>query len=183
MTTVIYLIGKPGTGKYTIAKEIAKAGYSICDNQHINNPIFSLLNYDGLTPIPEFAWDTIKHIRDGIFNFLSQETYNNYVLTNCLYEIDGDHKLFNQVQQLASNRKSTFIPVKLLISEEENIMRIQQLDRLLRYKSIDVQDVYPKYPLIQISHSNLFELDVTLLPASEAAKKILQHVRLYTQML
>ncbi|MCC8400282.1 MAG: hypothetical protein LN563_06965 [Rickettsia endosymbiont of Platyusa sonomae] len=51
-TIIIYLIGKPGTGKYTIAKEIARAGYSICDNQHINNPIFSLLNYDGLTPIP-----------------------------------------------------------------------------------------------------------------------------------
>lgn len=62
-------------------------------------------------------------------------------------------------------------------------MRIQQLDRLLRYKSIDVQDVYLKYPLIQISHPNLFELDVTLLPASEAAKEILQHVRLYTQIL
>ncbi|WP_341756738.1 MULTISPECIES: hypothetical protein [unclassified Candidatus Tisiphia] len=160
-TTIIYLIGKPGTGKYTIAKEIAKAGYSICDNQHINNPIFALLNYDGLTPIPEFAWDAIGLIREGIFNFLSQEISNNYVLTNCLYEVDGDRKLFNQVQQLAANRKSVFIPIKLLISAEENIKRIQHLDRLPRYKSIDVQDVYPEYPLIQISHPNLFELDVT----------------------
>ncbi|MCC8398503.1 MAG: hypothetical protein LN569_04340 [Rickettsia endosymbiont of Labidopullus appendiculatus] len=176
MTIIIYLIGKPGTGKYTIAQEIAKTGYSICDNQHINNPIFSLLNYDGLTPIPEFAWDAIGRIRDSIFNFLSQEIVNNYVFTNCLYEVEGDHELFNQVQQLAVNRRSVFIPVKLLISQEENIKRIQQLDRLLRYKSIDVQDVYPEYPLIQISHPNLFEFDVTNLSASEAARRILQHV-------
>ncbi|HJD57234.1 MAG TPA: hypothetical protein LFW13_00010 [Rickettsia endosymbiont of Sericostoma sp.] len=179
-TIIIYLIGKPGTGKYTIAKEIARAGYSICDNQHINNPIFSLLNYNGLTPIPEFAWDAIRLIRDGIFNFLSQEISNNYVLTNCLYEVDGDRKLFNQVQQLAINRSSVFIPVKLLISEEENIKRIQHLDRLLRYKSIGVQDVYPEYPLIQISHPNLFEFDVTNLSASEAARNILQHVKFYS---
>ena len=178
MTIIIYLIGTPGTGKYTIAKEIARAGYRICDNQHINNPIFSLLNYDGLTPIPAFAWYAIGLIRDGIFNFLSQEISNNYVLTNCLYEVDGDRKLFNQVQQLAINRKSVFLPVKLLISQEENIKRIQHLDRLVRYKSIDVQDVYPEYPLIQISHPNLFEFDVTNLSASEAEKKILQYSQL-----
>ena len=29
-TTIIYLIGKPGTSKYTITKEIAKYGYRIC---------------------------------------------------------------------------------------------------------------------------------------------------------
>ncbi|HJD60261.1 MAG TPA: hypothetical protein LFW20_06440 [Rickettsia endosymbiont of Omalisus fontisbellaquei] len=43
MTTIIYLIGKPGTGKYTIAKELSKSGYVICDNQLINKPIFALL--------------------------------------------------------------------------------------------------------------------------------------------
>jgi dephospho-CoA kinase len=32
-TTIIYLIGKPGTGKYTISQELAKSGYVICDNQ------------------------------------------------------------------------------------------------------------------------------------------------------
>ncbi|MEY4463771.1 MAG: hypothetical protein RLZZ81_742 [Pseudomonadota bacterium] len=47
MTTIIYLIGKPGTGKYTIAKELVESVYIICDNQLINNPIFALLGYDG----------------------------------------------------------------------------------------------------------------------------------------
>ncbi len=30
---IIYLIGKPGTGKYTIAKELEQFGFIICDNQ------------------------------------------------------------------------------------------------------------------------------------------------------
>ena len=40
MTNIIYLIGKSGSGKYTIAKELAKHGYIICDNQLINYPVF-----------------------------------------------------------------------------------------------------------------------------------------------
>ena len=46
MPNIIYLIGYAGTGKYTIAKELEKSGYVICDNQLINNPINALLNYD-----------------------------------------------------------------------------------------------------------------------------------------
>ena len=48
-TTIIYLTGKPGIGKYTIAKELAKShGFIVCDNQLINNLIFELLQYDVL---------------------------------------------------------------------------------------------------------------------------------------
>lgn len=94
MTTIIYLIGKPGTGKYTIAKELAKNGYIICDNQLINNPIFALLQYDGFKDIPEFAWEIIGKIRTNIFDFITREPSNNYVLTNVLGEIERDHKLF-----------------------------------------------------------------------------------------
>lgn len=52
---IIYITGKPGMGKYTIAQELKKIGYIVCDNQLINNPIFELLNYDGLTQIPAYA--------------------------------------------------------------------------------------------------------------------------------
>lgn len=54
-TTVIYLIGLSGTGKYTIAKELAKSGYRIADNQLMNNPIFELLSYDDFRSIPDKA--------------------------------------------------------------------------------------------------------------------------------
>ncbi len=176
MTNIVYLIGKSGSGKYTIAKELAKQGYIICDNQLINYPIFSLLNYDGFTPIPQFVWKIITQIRDGIFTFLSQETINNYVLTNVLGDVEQDYKIFKQVEQMALNRNSLFIPVKLSISIEENIKRIQNKERLLRYKSIDPEDVY-KQNLINISHPNLLELDVSNSLAIEAAKKILLHIK------
>ncbi|MES2215107.1 MAG: hypothetical protein V4485_03700 [Pseudomonadota bacterium] len=175
VTVILYLIGKPGTGKYSIAKELAKTGYTICDNQLINNPIFALLNYDGKSNlyIPEFAWEAIGEIRKKIFDFLVKKTEGSYILTNVLYEDEGDKELFHAVEDMALQRGSTFIPVKLLISEEENIKRIQNIDRSLRYKSIDIEDAKDKRSLLAISHPSLLELDVSELSAESAANRII----------
>ncbi len=174
-TGIIYLIGRAGTGKYTIAKELAKSGYVICDNQLINYPIFTLLNYDGMQRIPQFAWRAIAKVREGVFSFLRNEIDNSYVLTNVLYNTAGDRRLFTLIEELAKDRDGFFAPVKLLISEEENRKRIQNPERLLRQKSINVIDTVES-ELIDISHPNLLELDVTNLPSSDAAAKILAHV-------
>ena len=77
MTLIIYLIGRSGSGKYTIAKYFEKYGFKIVDNHLINNPIFSLLDLDSVTPIPDFAWETISRIRASIFDFMSKEYKHN----------------------------------------------------------------------------------------------------------
>lgn len=177
-TVIIYLIGTPGTGKYTIAKEIEKSGYIVCDNQLINNPIFSLVGYDGFStvPISAAAWNAIGRIRSVILDFISNEHTHNYIFTNVLYEDEGDRQCYNQLKEMAAKRNSIFVSVKLHISEEENIRRIEQPERELRYKSRDKQDVFTRMPLIHVEHENLYELDVTSLSAKEAAISILQHV-------
>ena len=173
---ILYLIGKPGVGKYTIACELAKHGFVVCDNQLANNPIFQLLNCNGFSKIPEFAWNAIKKIRDAIFDFISIEPNNNYVLTNVLNEDEGDRLLYAQVKQLAYDRKSIFVPVKLHILEDEHIKRIKNPVRRERYKSIDPNDTCDQKELLNISDVNLLEIDVSYLSSEEAVEKILNHV-------
>ena len=174
---IIYLIGKPGTGKYTIAQELAKFGFVVCDNQLINNPIFALLNYDGFSKIPEDGWNAIGQIRTVILDFIAIEQNHNYVLTNCLYEDEGDRKCYSQVESMALKRGSLFAPVKLLISEEEHLKRITEPSRRARWKSIDPQDVYQTEPLITLEHPHLLELDVSQLSAAQVAENILKHIQ------
>jgi DUF438 domain-containing protein len=178
MSNIIYLIGYSGTGKYTIAKELAKFGYIICDNQLINNPIFSLLNYDGFTDIPDYAWNAIGKIRNIILDFIQTETNKSYILTNVLINDKDDRALFEQVCKMSEKSKSPFFPIKLLITQEENIKRITQLSRRERWKSIDPTDAHHKKDLIEIVHPNLLELDVTNLSPKKAAKIILKHIEI-----
>ncbi|WP_395477392.1 hypothetical protein [Rickettsia endosymbiont of Pantilius tunicatus] len=63
--------------------------------------------------------------------------------------------------------------LKLLISEEENKKRVANPERALRYKSLRIEE---GIELINISHPNLLELNVSDLSASSAAEKILEHV-------
>ncbi len=98
--TIIYLTGKPGVGKYTIAKELAaKHGFIVCDNQLINNPIFELLAYDRYTTIPDFAWEAIGNIRKCVLTFLAKEIHKSYVLKNNLYE-DAAKAIMNHINEL-----------------------------------------------------------------------------------
>lgn len=175
-TNIIYLIGRSGTGKYTIAKEIAKAGYRIADNQLINNPIFELLDYDGFGTIPESTWNAIGKIREAVLDFISDDTDNNYVLTNELLEDAGDHNCYAQVKQAALKKGALFLPVKLHISREENARRIANPARAIRYKSLALDDNSTR-SLINISDPNLLELDVTSLSAQDAATLILEFTR------
>jgi hypothetical protein len=173
---IIYLIGKPGTGKYTIAQELEKSGFIVCDNHLMNNPILTLLNHDGLSEVHKAAWSAIRHIRTAVLDFMSEEQNHNYVLTNCIYDNEGDRPWYTQVELMALKRNSLFIPVILHISEEEHLKRITQPARKAKLKSIDTKHVYYPEPLISIKHPHLLELDVTKLSAIQVAEKILKHM-------
>jgi hypothetical protein len=183
-TTIIYLPDKPGVGKFTIAKELAKTyGFIVCDNQLINNPIFELLQHDGYAKIPEFAWDSIAKIRTEIFSFLSKVPQNNYVLTNCLADTSEDKELYEQVKLMAMVRGSLFVPVQLLIVKEEHLKRLTQTSRRERLKSIDTKDSEDNQPFLSIDHCNFLELEVSNLSAEDAARRIMDHInKLKTQL-
>lgn len=181
MANIIYLIGRSGTGKYTIAKELAKQGYVTVDNQLINNPIFSLLKTEDLNSsltIPIEAWNAIGKIRNIVFEFMAQDKLSNYILTNELFDDDkGDHAGYKNVEELAKKRNSTFIPVKLQISYEENTKRISSPGRLERFKSTQIDEKDRNRELIEIDHPNLLEIEVSNLSAQEVAKIIMNKIK------
>ncbi|HBR69218.1 MAG TPA: hypothetical protein DEA55_07580 [Rhodospirillaceae bacterium] len=179
--TIIYLFGFPGTGKYTIAKEIVRqANFVLVDNHLINNPVFSIIRQDGVTKITPEVWSNCKKIWEIVWDTIHcvAPSSANYVLTNHLAEQDeGDREWFYRVVAHVEKKGAAFLPVRLLCAEEELRQRIVMPDRRERMKMTDTERLaqyYRDYSVLKPDHPNLFELDVTSISADEAAKIILK---------
>lgn len=177
---IIYLIGFPGTGKYTIAKEISNLEkFIVVDNHLINNPVFSLIPLDGKTKLPSRIWDNTEKIWDAVLDtmvHISPAEYN-FVLTNALFnDNEEDVIVYKKIEQMATARKSKFIPVRLTCSASELQKRIISKDRGARMKEVSAEAAlhyHEKEEVLKFDHPNRIDLDVSNLTATEAALKIL----------
>ena len=120
----------------------------------------------------------IGGIRRCVFAFLAQENDKSYILTNCLYEDAGDQACYAEVVYMAEKRASLFVPVRLLIDQEEHLQRVTNPIRRNRWKSIDPKDVYYVTSLLSISHPNFLELNVSRLSPEDVAATIMNHIKL-----
>ena len=181
-TFVLHINGFPGTGKLTVAKEIAKwENTHLIDNHMLNNPVFALVRTDGKSEIPSEAWDAIRSIRkivlDGMVAFSKPNL--NFVFTNALCQEDPeDFEIFKQIQNAAIQRGSVHIPVILQCDLKENQRRIVNIDREKNMKMRDehgLAELHEKFTLAGTDQKNALLLDVTNLSANEVAQKVLTH--------
>lgn len=178
---VIYLIGFPASGKYTIAQEICAqdSNFKLVDNHLINNPIFNVIRLDGITKIPAGVWDNISKIRDAVLDTLVNysEKEANFVLTNVLLNGQAEDEVqYNCIKDMAAARGAKFVPVVLNCNVEEMLNRVGSAERATRHKISSkeaLKDYTNKHELLNIEHENVIKLDNTNLSAHECAKKIL----------
>lgn len=107
--TIIYLIGIPAVGKYTVAKELSRiTSAKVVDNQLINNPIFSVVGYDGTDafPFPPLAWKQIDKIRRAVLIAIRNCPPNDsFVFTNVLDGNDpADLVCYKRIERVAKQR-------------------------------------------------------------------------------
>jgi shikimate kinase len=173
---ILYLLGLAGTGKLTIGQALQPLGFKLIDNHLINDPIFRTLDLDGKTAIPNEAWAAVHQIRDIVLKYIATDSTQSFIFTNELLEgCDSDRDLFQKIQSLAQERRSVYIPVRLLISPEERSRRIVCEDRRSRCKWVAL-DRRQSIEVLSISHPHLLTLDVTKLSAEQAAKEIEGHI-------
>ena len=180
--TIIYLIGFPGTGKFTISKEIQKLMPAVLvDNHLILNPVFSVIEADGKTKIPDKAWDYTRKIRDIVLDSIRElaKPQSNFIFTNLLVEgSQVDQELYSEVELLAKDRNANLLAVRLHISVDALCERIGSNDRKERLKMTDsegVRDMATKNILLKPS-TGCFDIDVTNLSSKDAASQIVDEL-------
>ena len=85
--TIYHLIGMPGVGKYTTAKElVALTGAKLVDNHAIANVIFNLLDGDGVTPLPREVWQYVGAVRRAALDTMMNLSppHLSFILTNVI---------------------------------------------------------------------------------------------------
>lgn len=72
----VLLLGFPGVGKLTIARELGTAlSGQVIDNHWINNPILALLADDGRRTLPDAVWEQTAKVRQAVL-----DTWQHFVL-------------------------------------------------------------------------------------------------------
>lgn len=180
---VVYLVGFAGTGKLTIAHALARLlGAKMVDNHWINNPIFSLIDADGMTPLPEAVWSQVAKVREAVLETIATlaKPEANFILTQELVEGDPvDLAIFQCVHEAAARRAARFIPVRLLCEEAELVRRIQSPERAGKLKCIDPADAINKsrhYAVLDPKTPTTLTLDVTALDPEESAAAVVRHI-------
>ncbi len=177
---LVLLMGFAGTGKLTIAKELAKHdNFKLIDNHSILNPVLNIVNQDGITPLPETVWINANKIWDVVFNTLTvlSPTYFSFVITQEMIEGDEFPKQFyHRINQLVAHRNSIFLPVRLLCTEQELIKRVKSTERQKLYKTIDADRASRlaiHHDVFHTHHANEITIDVTLKKPKDVVTLIL----------
>ena len=182
--TIIALIGFAGTGKYTIARELCElTGAKLIDNHLINNPIFKVVDPDGIRPLPPGIWDKVKAVRGIVYEAIRELSLSDlsFVFTIELFESSpGDQRAFIDLEELAASRRSLFVPVRLLCEIEELCRRIVDPSRVQMLKSLSPEAARQKSAqetVLDSTHPHVLTIDVTEKTPSETAEMILGHIK------
>jgi hypothetical protein len=148
----------------------------------INNPIFKVVNADGVTPLPAKVWDRVKEVRAAVCEAIRELSPPDmsFVFTMELRESNPeDHKAFRDLERLATARQSRFVPIRLICGVEELCRRVTNPSRVAMLKEISPELARMKSvedAVLNVPHPNLRTLDVTKRSASGSVDAILDEV-------
>jgi len=179
----VLLLGFPGVGKLTIARELGAAlPGRVIDNHWINNPILALLDDDGRSTLPDAVWEQTAKIRQAVLDTVATLCHPtaNFIFTNS--GIQGDARSlasYRQMKDASDRRGALFVPVRLLCDEAELIRRVVSPGRRERLKSTDPESARRRgrtATVLEPKHPTGLTLDVTGMSKEESAKRIHEHI-------
>lgn len=180
---LVLLLGFPGVGKLTIARELGPMlPARVIDNHWISNPVLGLLDDDGHGPLPDAVWDQTARIRQAVLETIATLCHPtaSFIFTNA--GLQGDQRSiasYRQVKGAADRRRACFLPVRLVCDEAELVRRVVSPERRARLKSIDAEAARRRSrtaAVLDPGHPDTLTLDVTAASAADSARAIYRRV-------
>ena len=169
---IIHINGWPGSGKLTIARELAPLiGARLVDNHMLTNPAETL--FSRRDPLYRSLRAEVRRV---VFDHMARaEPAASFIFTDALSDDEFDARQFEAYRDLAARRGALLAAVVLDCSEEENLRRLVQPGRAERLKLTEparLGAMRGQYRLLEAQADMGFRLDVTKLSPGEAASAI-----------
>jgi hypothetical protein len=184
---IVHLIGYPAAGKLTVAKALVAAaaarGHTFVrlDN-HLTGDVILTVVDPTVHPIPVTVWDRVEEVREVMYRAivdLSPPDWS-FVVTNVVR--DGDERearTVTRVKQLADERGSRHLAVRVRCAREELLARVTAPDRFTRRKWTDPEGVaryVDEVEMFDVTAYDWMEVDTTHQPPEASAAAILAHL-------
>lgn len=173
---IIHLNGWPGVGKKTIGEALARKIGARFIHNHLLHDIAIVCA--GLQT--EARWTLYETVRREAYAVLATQPRSDvFVMTNALCRNSvREQQAWQHVVELALVRQVPLIPIVLQVEREENLRRLQSAERVGK-KLTDARELEGYFAEDTIQHPDVPEallLDVTRLPAEDAAERVVSHV-------
>ena len=96
---IVYLVGPPGVGKYTVGKVIAeRLSAKLLDSHFWCNPIFEVVERDG-APFPAGVWDRANEVMSAVLETVAlfRPAERNYICTHAVWDAGGEEQLRQRI--------------------------------------------------------------------------------------
>ena len=182
--TIIYIVGPPGVGKYTIGRLLAeRLGCRLLDNHYWLNVIFSLVEQDGITPLPKAIWPLVGRVRDAVLETVStiSPPQWSFIFTHSALNDPDELAIFEDIKRVSQRRGSRMVVVRLSCrNPDELARRVAMPERRLRLKEADTVGArkHALLPTLDPGHADTISIETDGLTAEDVAQRIVNELRI-----
>lgn len=174
---IVYLIGPPGVGKYSVGRRLAeRMPARLLDNHYWCNPIFEIVEPDGRGPLPPAVWDRTNDVLAAVLETVATlaPPDRSYVFTHAVWDDGGhplDFALAGRILGVAERRGAMALVARLSCAAPQLSGRIASAERASRLKTTDAGQAgrFAALAPMALKHDWIVDLDTTHLSPDAAA--------------